>query len=71
MSAPETLESLSAAKFAELGLLDRAYVKRVVRRGTAHYAVHAADGTYMWRFPTRELAFATVHLHDVQPVSVH
>jgi hypothetical protein len=39
--------------------------------GTSGYAVHAADGTQIALLPDRDVAFATVRQHDLEPVSVH
>jgi hypothetical protein len=54
-----------------LGVQDLAYIKRVVVDGTSGYAVHAADGTQIALLADREVAFATVRQHDLEPVSVH
>ena len=35
------------------------------------YAVHAADGTQIAVLPDRNVAFATVRQHDLEPLSVH
>lgn len=48
-----------------------AYVKAVVFEGVAAYAIHAADGTQLAIVASRDLAFATVRQHDMNPVSVH
>ncbi|MDA1132157.1 MAG: DUF1150 family protein [Proteobacteria bacterium] len=48
-----------------------AYVKAVDFEGVAAYAIHAADGTQLAIVASRDLAFATVRQHDMNPVSVH
>jgi hypothetical protein len=54
-----------------LGVQDLAYIKRVVIDGATGYAVHAADGTEIAVLPDRDVAFATVRQHDLEPLSVH
>lgn len=54
-----------------LGLQQVAYIKPILVDGHAAYAVHAADGTEMAVLPDREVAFATVRRHDLEPLSVH
>ena len=54
-----------------MGVQDLAYIKTVVVDGTSGYAVHAADGTQIALLPDRDVAFATVRQHDLEPVSVH
>jgi hypothetical protein len=56
---------------AFLGIQDVAYVKRVEINGTVAYAVHAADGTQIAVLADRDVAFATVRQHDLEPLSVH
>ncbi|HYD66042.1 DUF1150 family protein [Azospirillum sp.] len=65
--APEGLEQ----DFALLGILDRAYVKRVVRNGEKLFEVHAADGSFLGQFHDRDTAFAALRLQDMEPLSVH
>jgi len=62
---------MSAHELALLGVQDFAYIKRVVVDGACGYSVHAADGTQIAVLPDREIAFATVRQHDMEPVSVH
>ena len=50
---------------------DVAYVKPVLVNDVIGYAVHAADGTQIAVLPDRNLAFATVRQHDLEPLSVH
>ena len=62
---------ISAQEFALLGMQDVAYIRRVVVNDEAGFAIHAADGTEVAVLPSRDLAFATVRQHDLEPVSVH
>ncbi len=57
--------------FAALGVAELAYIKHVVEDGEDVYAIFAADGTKMGVMPNREVAFAAVVQHDLEPVSVH
>jgi len=50
---------------------DIAYVKRAVVNDVPGYSVHAADGTQIAAFVDRDVAFATVRQHDLEPLSVH
>ena len=71
MLALSKMRSLSRQDFALFGRTEMAYVKRVETNGAQAYAVHAADGTYIWRFADRELACAALRLHDLEPLSLH
>ena len=71
MPALMKLRPLSRQDFAQLGRSQMAYVKRVPGNGGQDYAVHAADGTYIWRFADRDLACAALRLHDLEPFSLH
>jgi hypothetical protein len=62
---------ISARELAFLGIQDLAYVKRVEVDGVAAYAIHAADGTQIAVLAGRDLAFATLRQHDLEPLSVH
>jgi hypothetical protein len=71
MQAIGRIRQLSARELALLGIQDVAYIKRVEIDGSAGYAVHAADGTQIAVLAEREVAFATVRQHDLEPLSVH
>lgn len=64
-------KSLSRREFADFGRAEMAYVKPVERHGATVYAIHAADGTHLWQFDDRDVAFAALRQHDMEPVSVH
>ncbi|PWC40824.1 hypothetical protein [Azospirillum sp. TSO22-1] len=68
-SAPQPFPA--ADEFAQLGILEHAYVKRSKRRGSTSVSVHAADGSFLGRFPSRDVAFAALRLNDMEPLSVH
>jgi hypothetical protein len=67
----EKLRQISPQEFALLGMQDVAYIRRVVVNDAAGFAIHAADGTEVAVLPSRDLAFATVRQHDLEPMSVH
>jgi hypothetical protein len=67
----ERIRQMSARELALFGVQDLAYIRRVVSDGSVGYAVHAADGTQIAVLPDRDVAFATVRQHDLEPLSVH
>jgi len=71
MKQIERIRHMSARELALLGMQDMAYIKRVIVNDVAGYAVHAADGTQIAVLPDRNVAFATVRQHDLEPLSVH
>ena len=71
MDRIERIRHMSVRELALFGMQDLAYIKRVVADETPGYAVHAADGTQIAVLPDREVAFATVRQHDLEPMSVH
>ena len=48
-----------------------AYVKAVTIEGVRAYAIYLADGTQLALAPSRDVAFAAVRQHELEPVSVH
>ena len=71
MDRIERIRQLSARELALFGMQDLAYVKPIMVDGTLAYALHAADGTQIAVLPDRDVAFATVRQHDLEPLSVH
>jgi hypothetical protein len=71
MQTIEQMRHMSATDLAMLGMQDLAYVKQVEVDGAASYAIHAADGTQMALIGNRDVAFAVVRQHEMEPVSVH
>ena len=61
----------SALDLGPYGLETMAYVKPVTVDGQRYHSVHAADGTPLTIIAERDLAFATVRQHDLEPASVH
>jgi hypothetical protein len=71
MKQIERIRHMSSRELALFGMQDMAYIKRVIVNDVAGYAVHAADGTQIAVLPDRNVAFATVRQHDLEPLSVH
>lgn len=71
MNEIERIRQMSARELALFGMQDLAYIKQVDVNGVSGYAVHAADGTRIAVLPDRQVAFATVRHHDLEPLSVH
>ena len=67
----ETIRDISTYDFATLGVEDIAFVKPVQANGTTAYSIHAADGTEIGLVSDRNVAFAAVRQHDLEPLSVH
>lgn len=62
---------MSEADFANWGMPDLAFVKRIRINDSDGWSIHAADGTHMGLAPSRDLAFAAIKQHELEPVSVH
>lgn len=71
MSNLEKIRQMSARELALFGMQDVAYVKPAVLNDAPGYTVHAADGTQIAAFADRDVAFAAVRQHDLEPLSAH
>jgi hypothetical protein len=67
----DKLKELTPQGFAILGMGDIAYVGREVVDGKACYVIRHADGNPIGMAEDREIAFAAVRQHGLDPVSVH
>ena len=65
------LRAMSHNDFAQWGVHDVAYIKLVVFNDEPGWSIHGADGTHMGLAPSRDIAFAAVRQHDLEPFSVH
>ena len=65
------VKGISPEQLAALGMDRVAYVRPAVVDGQKVYAIHSADGNAIGMMAGRDLAFAAVKQHDVEPVSVH
>ena len=64
-------EKFSLDQFVALGVDRLAYVRPAVVEGRTVYAIHNADGNEIGVMAERDIAFAAVKQHDMEPVSVH
>jgi hypothetical protein len=70
-SVSSDLRQLTVRDFASWGLQDVAYVKRITVNDQEGWSIHAADGSHVGYAPNRDLAFAAVRQHELEPYSVH
>lgn len=70
MTITEKLREMSPQDFALVGMQQLAYIKPSVTNGVAGFSIHAADGTQIGMAPTRDIAFAAVKQHELEPVSL-
>jgi hypothetical protein len=66
-----SLRDLSAQDLAALGVEHVAYVRRIVMQDQVGWSIHLADGTQIAMADDRDVAFAAVRQHDLEPLSVH
>lgn len=71
VSGAGDLRHMTPRDLAMWGMQDIAFVKQVTVDDEPGWSIHAADGTHMGIAPDRDLAFAAVRQHDMEPVSVH
>ena len=64
-------KTVSSHDLGTFGLETLAYIKTVTVDGQKFHSVHAADGTPLTVIEQRDIAFATVRQHDLEPNSVH
>jgi len=62
---------MSAGDLARWGVEDVAYVKQVKINDESGWAIFGADGANIGLTHDRDLAFAAVRQHDLEPFSVH
>ncbi len=65
------LRDLTAQDLMGLGLENVGFVKRIVVQGQVGWSIHMADGTQIAMADARDVAFAAVRQHNLDPVSVH
>lgn len=71
MKIAEKLREMSPQDFAMVGMQQLAYVKPAVVNGVTGFSIHAADGTQIGLAPSRDIAFAAVRQHELEPLSLH
>lgn len=67
----QSLRHISPSDFAAFGVNQLAYVRRLETPQGAVVGIFAADGTQMALAASRELAFAAIRQHDMEPLSQH
>jgi hypothetical protein len=70
-NAPAVMRRMTMDDFANWGTPEVAFVKRVLVDDQEGWSIHAADGTHMGLAPSRDLAFAAIRQHELEPFSVH
>ncbi|MBI3506157.1 MAG: DUF1150 family protein [Proteobacteria bacterium] len=77
---PSRPRAMSPEAFASLGVQGVAYVRRILEEVKAKagksgpievFAIHAADGERIGGAPSRDLAFAAIRQHGLEPVDAH
>jgi hypothetical protein len=66
-----TLKNLSANDLLVFGLNDLAYLRPAEVNGQSVFAIHAADGSQLAFVANREVGFAAMQQHELEPVSLH
>lgn len=70
MTITEKLREMSPQDFVLVGMQQLAYIKPTVVNGVSSFSIHAADGTQIGVAPSRDIAFAAVKQHELEPVSL-
>ncbi|HEX3972477.1 MAG TPA: DUF1150 family protein [Stellaceae bacterium] len=70
MNTLEKLREMSDQDFALIGMQQLAYIKPTVVNGVVGFSIHAADGTQIGMAPSRDIAFAAVKQHELEPLSL-
>jgi hypothetical protein len=70
MNVAEKFRQISSQDFAAMGVEHVAYVRPTLINGVSAFAIHAADGTQIGIAPNRDVAFAAVVQHELEPVSL-
>jgi hypothetical protein len=71
MNIAEKLRHITPQDFAAMGVEQIAYVRPTLVNGVAAFSIHAADGKQIGLAPNRDVAFAAVVQHELEPVSLH
>lgn len=65
------IHNISPQQLAMLGMQQIAYIKPVMVKGMAAFAIHAADGSPMAIAEGREVAIEAIVQHEMVPALVH
>lgn len=71
MNIAEKFRQITPQDFATMGMQQIAYVRPTLVNGVMAFSIHAADGTQIGLAPNRDVAFAAVVQHELEPVSIH
>ena len=71
MNIAEKLRHITSQDLATMGVQQIAYIRPTLINGVAAFSIHAADGTQIGIAPNRDVAFAAVVQHELEPVSLH
>jgi len=71
MNIAEKLRQITPQDFAAMGIQQVAYIRPAMVNGIVTFSIHAADGTQIGMAPNRDIAFAAVIQHELEPVSLH
>jgi len=63
--------AMSVTDLAHWGIPNVAYVKQVRIDNESSWAIFSADGAQIGMAPSRDIAFASIRQHDLEPLSVH
>ena len=75
-SLPLVLDAIPAGLVEEIVVVDNSAAGapgelQIVVEDEMRFAICAADGTQMGLAPNREIAFAAIRQHELEPLSVH
>lgn len=62
---------MTLRQFAYFGFFEKSYIKPVVVEGSTLYAVHAADGSLLFRVADREAARLLAREFQVETLPLH
>ena len=68
---PMIARAMTVTDLAHWGVPHIAYVKQVMVNNDVGWAIHTADGMQIGLAPDRDIAFASVRQHDLEPCSTH
>ena len=63
--------AMSVTDLAHWGVPNVAYVRQMIVDNDVSWSIHSADGTQIGLAPSREIAFASIRQHDLEPQSTH
>jgi len=70
MNIAEKLRQITPQDFAAMGMQQIAYIRPTIVNGVVAFTIHAADGRQIGMAPNRDVAFAAVIQHELEPVTL-